>query len=359
MELLPSDVETQTFRVAKKGYDRDEVGDFLKKVGRQMSALEERAKIAAVRADQLERKTRELEQSQSNVADAYRDALETRKRLIREAEEEAGRIRTSDDGAPPAVSLEHAELEAQRIVAQAKLEAERTHTAAETVLQRALAASDRIETETQRILDEARIEAEAIRNEARVEMDEMRSRAALLADEERSSLEVEQRDLIRRVRALQAEIAALEAQRPAPHVAVEEPHDHGALPEGTAEDAPAAPPEHVPGGPLVEPVFAEAAAPEDVVDDVRDEEPEAAEVEEVLDDVRDDETEAAEVEEVLVDVRDEESIAVDIAEPGAAETAEPARKQSRYMSRSAKLPHIGDDAGSVLGSMEALRKKAE
>lgn len=334
MELLPSDVEAQTFRVAKKGYDPDEVHEFLKRVGRQMSTLEERAKIAAVRADQLERKARELEQSQSNVADAYRDALETRKRLIREAEEEAGRIRDSDgDGGDfHAPTMEHAELEGQRIVAQAKLEAERTHTAAETVLQRALAASDRIETETQRILDEAREDAETIRDEARVEAEALRSDAAAQLAEQRTGLEDDQRDLIRRVRALQAEVAALEAQRDAAAEAPPVVHEPAAA-EAAVTDEPTDAPTPEPaaprmaGGPLREPMMGAPASLDTAT-------------------------------EVVVDVRDEDAVAVDLAETDE-ESPEPARKQSRYMSRSAKLPHIGDNAGSVLGSMKSLRKKAD
>lgn len=311
MELLPSNVEEKTFNVARKGYNREEVREFLRGVGWEIVGLSERATIAAVRADQLEREILEVRQSADKVAGAYHEALEARHKLLADAEAEAAQIRAAangDEAIPvptrPQMTEQQASIEAQQILAEAREQAHRKEAAADAVLQRALAASERVETETQEIFAEARAEVDEMRAEAERDGERIRSEASRSATERHGALEDEKRDLLRRVRDLQAALTDLEEQKTRDGASASEAKPK---PEKKAK---------------FRDVAASAANNGDkniTVD--------------------------------LTGAADETQ-----SEPEPASVAAKA-KPSRYTTRSANLPHIGEGASSVLGDMNSLRRK--
>lgn len=161
MELLPSDVEARTFHVVRKGYDADEVQAYLKKVALQMSSLEERAKIALVKADRLERKLFDTQRSADPVAGAYDDALEIRRRVIAEAEAEAERIR-QEATAGGAAFVDVAIQDDTAAMEGARQEALRLEDEARRLLEDVQARAERAETEAAAVLADARARAERI-----------------------------------------------------------------------------------------------------------------------------------------------------------------------------------------------------
>jgi DivIVA domain-containing protein len=171
MELLPSDVESKTFNVVRTGYDPDEVHAYLKKLGSRMSGLEERAKIAIVKADRLQRKLLDAQRETDPVATAYDDAFEIRRRLLADAEEEAERIRAGATGpADPFRQSEagpgHAEQEAAEIVDAARAEAARLEEEAQRLVQHARSMAMRMDAESAKALADARAKAEHMIAEA-------------------------------------------------------------------------------------------------------------------------------------------------------------------------------------------------
>jgi DivIVA domain-containing protein len=264
MELLPSDVESHTFRVVRKGYDPDEVQAYLKKVAVQMSSLEERAKIALVKADRLERKLFDAQRSADPVAGAYDDAIEIRRRVLAGAEEEADRIRLEANAAVAASAAMVDGYEAPSPDADTVLTASRTEAA-------------RIEEEAARLLEAAReqtaradAEGEHILAEARARADRIVASAVATADRTRD----------------------------------ERNHLHAGS-------------NRADGSELREPHPGTGEAPQSLTIDLTGETP-----------------------------------AIEVSEAPPTDT-----KPSRYMSRSAGLPRIGESAGSVLQDMEKLRKR--
>ena len=304
MELQPSDVEAKHFAVAKKGYDRDQVDDFLRLVGREMSGMQERTTIAVVRAEQLELKMHELRATTQSTGEIYEDALKVKRRIITEAEEEAAAIKAAAEHPPPAADpaagaeSAHAVVRSQQLIEEAMTKATAIEADAEAVLARALAASDRIAGETDEILAAARTEAEQVVVAARSEADDLANEARRERSDVHVSLLEEERELAERVHTLQESAAALESAAATARTTTGE------------RDNEKPPPDDVP-------VTESSGVDNDTA--------------------------------VAVDVTEDEAT-VDLTEDAA-----PARRTSRYMSRSARLPRIGHDAEDVLGSMDSLR----
>ncbi len=317
MELDSHGVEQKTFDVVRRGYDQAQVAEFLEKVANSMSHTDERRKIAEVRTEQLEREFRNLK----TRADAtIQETVAARVRLL--------------DAAPdgtPAASIEpsntavvnRAKLEAQQIIEQANVRATTMHAEAEAVIGGALSTSAKINQERNDLLGStgaeragliaaAIEEAAAIRDEAMQVGEHARAEAAGHAAKIRHRAEIDAERLTTEARMRAREITAnAEQQREESLASVEKSGTrHGEI-DQRAES----------------PVPAHALEPSDQAVSAADE-----------------------FEQIAVDLREES------AEDELVSAAE-GSKVTRYKSRSANLPHLGDDAASVIGSLGNLRSK--
>jgi DivIVA domain-containing protein len=161
MEVTSRQIEERHFSTALRGYDRDEVDQFMTECAQHTGNLEERTKIAEVRTATVETELAELE---ANIDVLLEEATDARRKIIEEARAEASAItgqasrpdttRTAQDAAS------RAEEEAAEIVRKAEASA--------TI---ALANADRI-------LAEARQESESILEEAKASKALMESQLA-------------------------------------------------------------------------------------------------------------------------------------------------------------------------------------
>lgn len=161
MEVTSRQIEERHFTTALRGYDRDEVDSFLAECAQHTGNLEERTKIAEVRAATIEKELAEL---RANIDVLLEEATDARRKIIEEARAEASAITSQASGADSrrggADAVSDADEEAAEIVRKAEASA--------TI---ALANADRI-------LAEARQESESILEEARASKALMESQLA-------------------------------------------------------------------------------------------------------------------------------------------------------------------------------------
>ena len=322
MELDSTDVEAKTFDVIRKGYDQAQVRAYLEKVSGSMSRTDERRKIAEVRAEQLEREFRDLK----TRADAtIQETVAARVRLL---DDKTGNAPVSEFKPSSTAVVNQAKLEAKQILEQANVRASALQAEAEAVIQGALETSSKINherddllgsTEAERtgLIAAATEEANAITGEAMLAAEHTKAEIARQAAEIRHKAEVDADrmtvDARTRARKMMAEA---EQQRDDLLVSVEQSlHrldeiDHRSEPSEFA-DAPR------------------------TIEDAGDA--------------------TQELEKLTVDLREEP--AWEDSERDEPITTTRASRTSRYKSRSANLPHLGDDAASVIGSLGNLRTK--
>ena len=317
MEFESIDVETYRFDVVRKGYDRLQVEDFQNKVSKVMARLEERRKLAEVRTDKAER---ELEEARTRAAKTIQETVVARAHEISPAEAATG---AADLGHGEAFTADQAHMQAQEIISQANDHASSIHAEAEAVLTGALNTSARINDERSDLLgsvDATRVsliadaaeEAEAIRMAAAADAERVRAESAILAERIRHQAESDAADLVADARERSLAVTATAERQSADLLASAK---RAQLQVAETGD--------VPGGPLHDPVTAPAGAS---------------------------------------DMDDPERVSIDLRDEPPARELQPADREpraSRYKSRSANLPHLGDDAGSVIGSLEHLRTKDE
>jgi len=304
MELESIDVENYSFDVVRKGYDRLQVEDFLTKISRSMARLEERRKLAEVRTEKAER---ELDEVRSRAETTIQETVAARAQLL--GSTPSSQATGSEDVA--VYATERAQIEAQQIIDKANHHATSIHAEAEAVLAGALSTSARINddrtevlgsvsAEREDLMNAAAEEAVKIRTAAIEETERTKAEAATRAEEIRREAESDATELLNEARARSVEITA-SAERNREELLASAQRSHAAA----AETAPSG-----------------AGANTD----------------------------------------DAELIAVDLRDDPADRELEPVVREpraSRYKSRSANLPHLGDDAGSVIGGLESLRTKDE
>ncbi|MEA3501469.1 MAG: DivIVA domain-containing protein [Actinomycetota bacterium] len=321
MDLESIDIESRTFEVVRKGYDRLQVDSFLTKVSGAMARIDERRTLAEVRCEQLEY---ELHDVRTRAETTIQETVAARAHLI----EASARGRSDIESDPAPASPGQATIEAQRIVEQAEARAAGIHAEAEAVLEGALATSAKISTERMELLSSvdaertgliatAADEAESIRTTALQEAEGARAEAAQQAAAIRERAEADatliSNDAERRAAAVSA---AAEKQRDELLERIERSRsDVDAAATLAIDGREIAPQDPPPWGHIGE--------------------------ERGLGD---------EADQMTVDLR--ESVPDDEPEP-AVRVARP----SRYRSRSARLPHLGEDAESIIESMESLRSK--
>ena len=150
MDSLKESVERQSFDVERRGYERDQVDQFLKELASSISTLEENLRDALIQKRELERRRVGKAEVEDSVESAYVAAAEAKQKLLSEAEERAS------------VMLRDAEIETARLLAKPQATAERARKDAEGLLLQAQARLDAASEEAASI----RSEAELIRSDS-------------------------------------------------------------------------------------------------------------------------------------------------------------------------------------------------
>lgn len=156
MELTPDLLLEAKFAPSRRGYDMNEVDDFLERCAEGLDVLLNRLRIEYERAERAEAMVAELQaQIASGVAPMPRDAVvEPEPRIETEAELAEPEVPAPAAPSVPAAPTTDRAEESMRVL----LAAERT---AEAAVAEARAEADSIRAEARTLLDEARITAEA------------------------------------------------------------------------------------------------------------------------------------------------------------------------------------------------------
>lgn len=175
MELSSRRIQDIDFATARRGYDRDEVDSFMNECAALTSALEERTKIAEVRAESSEI---ELASLQTNIDVLLQEATDARRKIIDEAKAEARSIAGQPVAVDESNELSDASSKAAAIISEAEDTARQqieeleqirvsANEDAEEIVKRAEQSAAMTEAEADRLLDEARLNAKSVREEAR------------------------------------------------------------------------------------------------------------------------------------------------------------------------------------------------
>ena len=297
MEFESIDVENYSFDVVRKGYDRLQVEDLLTKVSRSMSRLEERLKLAEVRTEKAER---ELSDVRARAETTIQETVAARAELLAAAPDSSDPSGTDD----AVFANERAQIEAQRIIEKANHHATSIHAEAEAVLAGALSTSAKINDDRTEVLGSVAAEREDLINAARQEAEEIRTAA------------IEQAERTKAEAATRAEEIRTQAESDATDMLTDARARSVEITESAERNR------------------AELLA--------------SAERSQAA--TSDPDTEDADV--IAVDLRDD-------ATDRELEAVYRTPRASRYKSRSANLPHLGDDAGSIIGDLKSLRSKDE
>lgn len=130
MTLTPQDVERQVFRERRRGYDPEEVDQFLDKVAESLAELARERDRANKRAAELEELSEGARESETLLRRTLMTAERTAQATVAEAEQDAERMR-EDARREAAELVERAEEDARELRRTAELEAEEQRRAAE------------------------------------------------------------------------------------------------------------------------------------------------------------------------------------------------------------------------------------
>lgn len=318
MEFESIDVENYSFDVVRKGYDRLQVEDFLTKISRSMSRLEERRKLAEVRTEKAER---ELSEVRARAETTIQETVAARAELLASTPDTHHAAAGTDDVA--VYATERAQIEAQQIIEKANHHATSIHAEAEAVLAGALSTSAKINDDRTEVLGSVSAEREDLINAARVEADKIRTGATEEAERTKAEAATRAEEIHRQAESDATELLSEARARSVEITTSAERNREDLMASAERSRAAMADPVRSGGDPLDDP----GPAPE-----------------------HDSDTEDADL------------ISVDLRDDAADRELEPVHREpraSRYKSRSANLPHLGDDAGSVIGGLESLRTKDE
>ena len=322
MELDSTDVEARTFDVVRKGYDQLQVGEFLERVSDAMSRTDERRKIAEVRAEQLEREFREVKAR----ADAtIQETVAARVRLL---DKKSGDRPASEIKPSSTALVNQAKIEAQQILEQANVRATALQAEAEAIIEGALQTSSKITQERDELLGSTESERTGLIAAAAQEASVITGEAMLAAEHEKAEAARHVAELLDEAQADAGRLTA-EAKTRARKITAEAEQQRDDLLISVEQSR-----HHL-----------EAI-------DHRVESVEAIDAMEPTADVAD---ASEELERLTVDLR-EQSVPEEPFEDEPIATERTSRP-SRYKARSANLPHLGEDASSVIGSLGNLRTK--
>jgi DivIVA domain-containing protein len=218
MDVTPQLLKDVEFRQKVRGYDPDEVDDFLERVGLAFAQLQDRLREATdqietanARAAQAEARVRDTSEMDDTLRRTLVLAQRTADAAVKEAEEQAAAIR-SDAETTARQQLAASDERASQVLGAAEAEARRKLDAADGQARTVVASS---ETQAEAALSAAREQANRLLAESRQQADEVvttaRTSADELAESRRQELADEVRSLEQRRAALSRNADALEA----------------------------------------------------------------------------------------------------------------------------------------------------
>ncbi|MFV1969523.1 MAG: DivIVA domain-containing protein [Acidimicrobiia bacterium] len=219
MQSLTDQIRTKEFTRSRKGFDPDEVTEYLDKLADEVSELEADLRREGVRANALERKIQAPHKAEGNVEAAFLAAAESKQHLLDEAQDRAQQMIT-DARAEAARLVEVPKMEAQRaqeestaILFQAKERLESATREASSIEERAKAETTQLEAESaergRRAVEEADRRAQETIDAARHEAAIRIAAAQRESSDIRSTLEAEHTELVEKVRSLQVAVVGM------------------------------------------------------------------------------------------------------------------------------------------------------
>ncbi|MDJ0790878.1 MAG: DivIVA domain-containing protein [Acidimicrobiia bacterium] len=219
MQTIAQRIRSKEFARGRRGFDSDEVTNFLATVADEVEELEAELRRETVRANALERRVQSPEEAEGNLEAAFLAAAETKQKLIDEAQERAREIiidaREEADRLVegPRNEARRAQEESSAILLQAKERLESAQREAAAIEERARAEAAQLEADSaergRRAVEESERRAQesidAARHEAAIRIAAAQRESADI----RSELEAEHNELIDRVRALQTAVVGM------------------------------------------------------------------------------------------------------------------------------------------------------
>lgn len=201
MDLTPDALRGMTFRGALRGYNVDDVDEFVEKVAVGMGELLEQLRLASERATTAERRAKEVASSEDAMRRTLGHAQKLAEAVLAEARQEAARV--TEEAHQAATQLRASVKEE---VAAERAAAESARHEAEQLLAEAKAGRAAVDAEVDGQRLSARAETEAERAAARAQLDAMLARAAQDID---ADLQAEVARLHSVRQALQLDVAVL------------------------------------------------------------------------------------------------------------------------------------------------------
>lgn len=219
MQSLSDQIRAKEFARSRKGFDADEVTQFLDKLATEVSELEADLRREGVRANALERRIQVPLQAEDNVEAAFLAAAESKQHLLDEAQDRAqeliqdARTEASRLVEVPKMEAKRAQEESTAILLQAKERLESASREASSIEERARSESTQLEAESaergRHAVDEADRRAQETIDAARHEAAIRIAAAQRESSDIRSTLEAEHIELVEKVRSLQAAVVGM------------------------------------------------------------------------------------------------------------------------------------------------------
>lgn len=219
MQPLSDQIRGREFTRSRKGFDADEVTEFLGKLAIKVSELEANLRKEGVRANALERKIQGPMHVEDNVEAAFLAAAESKQHLLDDAQERAQEMIAAarEEAAKlvevPKMEAERAQEESTAILLQAKERLESASREATSIEERARSESTQLEAES---AERGRHAVEESERRAQETIDAARHEAAIRiaaaqreSSDIRSTLEAEHVELVEKVRSLQAAVVGM------------------------------------------------------------------------------------------------------------------------------------------------------
>jgi DivIVA domain-containing protein len=120
MDALSTQISSRKFDSVKRGYEPAAVDAYLAKIGDQVGKLEDALRAARSRIEDLERRTRDVNQADTVVRTAFLAAADAKARLIAEAEVKATDIIAAAESRAAAASSADARVEVESMLLEAR-----------------------------------------------------------------------------------------------------------------------------------------------------------------------------------------------------------------------------------------------
>ena len=219
MQSLTDQIRGREFARARRGFDEDEVADFLAKLADEVFELEADLRKEGVRANALERKIQAPLKAEVNVEAAFLAAAESKQQLLDEAQDRAEEMISNARGEVarlvevPKMEALRAQEESTAVLLQAKERLESASREAASIEERARSESTQLEAESaergRRTVEEADRRAQETIDAARHEAAIRIAAAQRESSDIRATLEAEHTELVEKVRSLQVAVVGM------------------------------------------------------------------------------------------------------------------------------------------------------